>query len=187
MHPNYPHIAVIHYFLRENFAGCGKMILGSDSHTRYGALGTMAVGEGGGGDLAGVQRVDGGRIDQQHAGLHVGQQAIVAEEHLLHMGGGRQHGDDHLDVVASYFGWRAERACAQGYGGLHGLGGKIEDAQVEAGLEQVGGHGPAHVAESDETDAHGDFLFFLCWKRSVVGAPERVPARVVPNPDQHPC
>jgi len=43
-----PHIAVIHTFMRENFAGCGKMILGSDSHTRYGALGTMAVGEGGG-------------------------------------------------------------------------------------------------------------------------------------------
>ena len=42
-----PHIAVIHSFMRENFAGCGKMILGSDSHTRYGALGTMAVGEGG--------------------------------------------------------------------------------------------------------------------------------------------
>ena len=34
--------------MRENFAGCGKMILGSDSHTRYGALGTMAIGEGGG-------------------------------------------------------------------------------------------------------------------------------------------
>ncbi len=43
-----PHIAVIHSFMRENFAGCGKMILGSDSHTRYGALGTMAIGEGGG-------------------------------------------------------------------------------------------------------------------------------------------
>ena len=43
-----PHIAVIHSFMRENFAGCGKMILGSDSHTRYGALGTMAIGESGG-------------------------------------------------------------------------------------------------------------------------------------------
>ncbi len=43
-----PHIAVIHQFMRENFAGGGKMILGSDSHTRYGALGTMAIGEGGG-------------------------------------------------------------------------------------------------------------------------------------------
>ena len=43
-----PHIAVIHSFMREMFAGCGKMILGSDSHTRYGALGTMAIGEGGG-------------------------------------------------------------------------------------------------------------------------------------------
>ena len=42
-----PHYAVIHTYMRENFAGCGKMILGSDSHTRYGALGTMAVGEGG--------------------------------------------------------------------------------------------------------------------------------------------
>ncbi len=41
------HQAVIHTFMRENFAGCGKMILGSDSHTRYGALGTMAIGEGG--------------------------------------------------------------------------------------------------------------------------------------------
>ncbi|MCR5228720.1 MAG: hydratase [Solobacterium sp.] len=43
-----PHVAVIHQFMREMSAGCGKMILGSDSHTRYGALGTMAVGEGGG-------------------------------------------------------------------------------------------------------------------------------------------
>jgi aconitate hydratase len=43
-----PHLAVIHSYNREMMAGCGKMILGSDSHTRYGALGTMAVGEGGG-------------------------------------------------------------------------------------------------------------------------------------------
>ncbi len=43
-----PHIAVIHQYMRETMAGCGKMILGSDSHTRYGALGTMAIGEGGG-------------------------------------------------------------------------------------------------------------------------------------------
>ena len=43
-----PHMAVIHQYKRERFAGCGKMILGSDSHTRYGALGTMAIGEGGG-------------------------------------------------------------------------------------------------------------------------------------------
>lgn len=43
-----PHIAVIHQYMREMMAGCGKMIIGSDSHTRYGALGTMAVGEGGG-------------------------------------------------------------------------------------------------------------------------------------------
>ena len=43
-----PHQAVIHQFAREMLAECGKMILGSDSHTRYGALGTMAVGEGGG-------------------------------------------------------------------------------------------------------------------------------------------
>ena len=43
-----PHEAVIHQYMREMMAGCGKMILGSDSHTRYGALGTMAIGEGGG-------------------------------------------------------------------------------------------------------------------------------------------
>jgi aconitate hydratase len=43
-----PNLAVIHTYNREMMAGCGKMILGSDSHTRYGALGTMAVGEGGG-------------------------------------------------------------------------------------------------------------------------------------------
>ena len=41
-------LAVIHSYNREMMAGCGRMILGSDSHTRYGALGTMAVGEGGG-------------------------------------------------------------------------------------------------------------------------------------------
>ncbi len=43
-----PHIAVIHSYMREMMSGCGKMIIGSDSHTRYGALGTLAVGEGGG-------------------------------------------------------------------------------------------------------------------------------------------
>lgn len=42
-----PHQAVIHQYAREMMAGCGRMILGSDSHTRYGALGTMAMGEGG--------------------------------------------------------------------------------------------------------------------------------------------
>ncbi len=41
------HQAVIHQYMRETMAGCGKMILGSDSHTRYGALGTIAIGEGG--------------------------------------------------------------------------------------------------------------------------------------------
>jgi aconitate hydratase len=42
------HMAVIHQYMRETQSGCGRMILGSDSHTRYGALGTMAIGEGGG-------------------------------------------------------------------------------------------------------------------------------------------
>lgn len=41
------HMAVIHSYMRERYAGCGKMIIGSDSHTRYGAYGTMAIGEGG--------------------------------------------------------------------------------------------------------------------------------------------
>ncbi|MFY9262171.1 MAG: aconitase family protein, partial [Arcanobacterium sp.] len=43
-----PNLAVIHSYNREMMTKCGNMILGSDSHTRYGALGTMAVGEGGG-------------------------------------------------------------------------------------------------------------------------------------------
>ena len=43
-----PNMAVIHSYNREMMTGCGRMILGSDSHTRYGALGTMGVGEGGG-------------------------------------------------------------------------------------------------------------------------------------------
>jgi aconitate hydratase len=42
-----PHLAVIHEYARERMAECGSMILGSDSHTRYGALGTLAMGEGG--------------------------------------------------------------------------------------------------------------------------------------------
>ena len=41
------HLSVIHTYMREMMSGCGKMILGSDSHTRYGALGAMAIGEGG--------------------------------------------------------------------------------------------------------------------------------------------
>lgn len=43
-----PYKAVCHEYMREMMAGCGKMILGSDSHTRYGAIGTMGIGEGGG-------------------------------------------------------------------------------------------------------------------------------------------
>lgn len=43
-----PYRGVLHQYMREQLAGCGKMILGSDSHTRYGALGTMGIGEGGG-------------------------------------------------------------------------------------------------------------------------------------------
>lgn len=43
-----PYLAVIHEYMREQMAGPGKMILGSDSHTRYGPLGTMGIGEGGG-------------------------------------------------------------------------------------------------------------------------------------------
>ncbi|MCQ2452041.1 MAG: hydratase [Oscillospiraceae bacterium] len=43
-----PNQAVIHQYAREKFAGCGKMVLGSDSHTRYGCYGTLGVGEGGG-------------------------------------------------------------------------------------------------------------------------------------------
>ncbi len=42
-----PHMAVLHQYIREVMAGCGKMVLGSDSHTRYGPLGCMGVGEGG--------------------------------------------------------------------------------------------------------------------------------------------
>ncbi len=42
------HLAVIHQYMREMMASCGAMILGSDSHTRYGALGCLAIGEGGG-------------------------------------------------------------------------------------------------------------------------------------------
>ena len=41
------HLAVMHQYMRETMAGCGKMIMASDSHTRYGALGTMGFGEGG--------------------------------------------------------------------------------------------------------------------------------------------
>ncbi|MFR2460222.1 MAG: aconitase family protein, partial [Christensenellales bacterium] len=41
------HLAVIHQYAREMMAGCGKMLLGSDSHTRYGMLGTLGIGEGG--------------------------------------------------------------------------------------------------------------------------------------------
>ncbi|MGP1589742.1 MAG: hydratase [Oribacterium sp.] len=43
-----PYRGVLHQYMREQMAGCGRMILGSDSHTRYGALGTMGIGEGGG-------------------------------------------------------------------------------------------------------------------------------------------
>lgn len=43
-----PYRAVLHQYMREMMAGCGRMILGSDSHTRYGALGTLGIGEGGG-------------------------------------------------------------------------------------------------------------------------------------------
>ena len=43
------HTTIFHQYMRETQAGCGKMIIGADSHTRYGALGTIAIGEGAGG------------------------------------------------------------------------------------------------------------------------------------------
>ena len=55
-----PHMGVIHEFMREKIAGCGRIILGSDSHTRYGALGTLGFGEGGG-EL--VKQLIGGTYD----------------------------------------------------------------------------------------------------------------------------
>ncbi len=61
-----PHVAVIHQFMRETMAGCEKMIIGSDSHTRYGALGTMAVGEGGG-EL--VKQILGDTYDIEYPGV----------------------------------------------------------------------------------------------------------------------
>ncbi len=61
-----PNMAVIHSYNREMMAGCGQMILGSDSHTRYGALGTMAVGEGGG-ELA--KQLLGGTYDVAYPGV----------------------------------------------------------------------------------------------------------------------
>ena len=51
-----PYRAVLHQYMRERMAGCGRLILGSDSHTRYGALGTMGVGEGGGEILGSATR-----------------------------------------------------------------------------------------------------------------------------------
>ncbi len=60
------HQAVIHQYMREMMSGCGKMILGSDSHTRYGALGTMAIGEGGG-ELA--KQLLGGTYDVNRPGV----------------------------------------------------------------------------------------------------------------------
>ena len=61
-----PNMAVIHSYNREEMSGCGRMILGSDSHTRYGALGTMGVGEGGG-ELA--KQLVGRTYDMQRPGV----------------------------------------------------------------------------------------------------------------------
>jgi len=112
-----PHIAVIHQFMRENFAGCGKMILGSDSHTRYGALGTMAIGEGGGelvkqlledtydvarpevvaiyldGKAAAVRGTAGYRAGHHRRGLQAG---LREEQGHGVRGAGRRHHDDGL-------------------------------------------------------------------------------------------
>ncbi|MCY1464630.1 hypothetical protein D9M71_826770 [compost metagenome] len=71
---------------------------------------------------------------------------------------GRQHGEDDFHVGPCQFGGRGGAAGALIDQGLHGAGGKIEDGEVEASLEQVGGHWAAHVAETDEADAHGDVL-----------------------------
>lgn len=63
--------AVIHQFMREQMTGCGKMIMGSDSHTRYGALGTMGIGEGGGELVKQLLRQPYELRDPQVVGVHL--------------------------------------------------------------------------------------------------------------------
>lgn len=63
--------AVIHQFMREQMTGCGKMIMGSDSHTRYGALGTMSIGEGGGELVKQLLRQPYELRDPQVVGVHL--------------------------------------------------------------------------------------------------------------------
>ena len=85
-----PHMAVIHSYNREMMSGVGRMILGSDSHTRYGALGTMAVGEGGG-ELA--KQLVGRTYDLQYPG-------VIA----VYLTGKPQNGVGPMDVALSIIG-----------------------------------------------------------------------------------
>ena len=90
-------MAVIHSYNREMMSGCGRMILGSDSHTRYGALGTMAVGEGGG-ELA--KQLVGRTYDVSYPG-------VIA----IYLTGAPQNGVGPQDVALSIIG----KVYASGY------------------------------------------------------------------------
>ncbi|MOA28608.1 hypothetical protein D3C78_1495610 [compost metagenome] len=111
----------------------------------------------GGGDFAGALRVDGRGVDQQHVGVDVGEQAIVAEVDAFDVRRGGQHGDDQFDIRLGQCG---RRACRDGAGldqGGDGCGGQIEDGQLVAGLEQVARHRRTHVAETEKADMHGGY------------------------------
>lgn len=85
-----PYRGVLHQYMREQYAGCGKMILGSDSHTRYGALGTMGIGEGGG-EL--VKQLLGHTYD-------ITRPPVI----LIHVTGALKHGIGPMDAALSIIG-----------------------------------------------------------------------------------
>lgn len=110
---------------------------------------------GGGVDLARRGRGDGRAFQHQGAGGDVREQAIVVEVQAFDVLAGRQHADDHVGALHRVAG-AAGGAGAGGDQAVDGALHQVEDVQQVAGLEQVGGHRRAHVAEADEGDLfHG--------------------------------
>ncbi|MNI66775.1 hypothetical protein D3C73_1223660 [compost metagenome] len=116
-----------------------------------------AFGRSGLGHLARSLRIDGAAVHGRCARAHARQHAVVVQVDTAHMGCGRQHGDHQFAVGCRFLGRGADLPAQFGELGQYGLV-QVEQVQLVPGLDQVAGHGGAHVAQADECDTHGDLL-----------------------------
>ncbi|MNN08366.1 hypothetical protein D3C81_1212190 [compost metagenome] len=107
--------------------------------------------------IAGRLRVDGAAVNHRGTGLDTGQHTVFVEVHTAHVGSSWQHGDHQLALLRGVARRAADLPTELGKFSQHGLV-QVEQVQLMPGLDQVAGHGRAHVAQADECDTHDVLL-----------------------------